>query len=71
MGLLRRFFGNFEKPQGTMGRVVVAMMNRGHVGIAAWGLSHLDLRGDEHVLDCGCGCRGEGDRDDAELLLGL
>jgi hypothetical protein len=55
MGLLRRFFGNFEKPQGTMGRVVVAMMNRGHVGIAAWGLSHLDLRGDEHVLDCGCG----------------
>jgi len=38
-----------------MGRVVVAMMNRGHAGIAAWGLSHLDLQGNEQVLDCGCG----------------
>ena len=55
MGLLRKFFANFEKPQGTMGRIVVAMMNRGHAGIAAWGLSHLDLQGNEQVLDCGCG----------------
>ena len=55
MGLLRRFFGNFEKPQGMMGKIVVAMMNKGHVGIAAWGFSHLTLRGDERVLDCGCG----------------
>ena len=38
-----------------MGKMVVAMMNRGHAGIAAWGFSHLDLRGDEQVLDCGCG----------------
>ena len=55
MGLLRKFFSNCGKPQGRMGRVVVAMMNRGHVGIAAWGLSHLDLQGNEQVLDCGCG----------------
>ena len=55
MGLLRRFFSNCGKPQGIMGKLVVAMMNRGHVGIAAWGFSHLDLRGDERVLDCGCG----------------
>ncbi len=55
MGLLRKFFSNCGKPQGRMGRVVVAMMNRGHVGIAAWGFSHLDLQGNEQVLDCGCG----------------
>ena len=55
MGLLRKFFSNCGKPQGTMGKVVVAMMNRGHADIAAWGFSHLDLRGDEQVLDCGCG----------------
>ena len=55
MGLLRKFFSNCGKPQGTMGRVVVAMMNKGHAGIASWGLSHLELRGDEAVLDCGCG----------------
>ena len=55
MGLLRKFFSNTGKPEGTMGKVVVAMMNRGHAGIAAWGFSHLDLRGDEQVLDCGCG----------------
>ena len=55
MGLLRKFFSNTGKPQGTMGKIVVAMMNRGHAGVAAWGFSHLDLCGDEHVLDCGCG----------------
>lgn len=55
MGLLRKFFSNCGKPQGTMGKVVVAMMNRGHAGTAAWGFSHLDLQGNEEVLDCGCG----------------
>ena len=55
MGLLRKFFSNCGKPEGTMGKVVVAMMNRGHAGIAAWGFSHLDLQGNEQVLDCGCG----------------
>ena len=55
MGLLRKFFSNCGKPEGTMGKVVVAMMNRGHAGIAAWGFSHLDLQGNEEVLDCGCG----------------
>ena len=55
MGLLRKFFSNCGKPQGTMGKVVVAMMNRVHADIAAWGFSHLDLQGNEQVLDCGCG----------------
>ena len=55
MGLLRKFFSNTGKPEGTMGKVVVAMMNCGHAGIADWGFSHLTLRGDEEVLDCGCG----------------
>ena len=55
MGLLRKFFSNCGKPEGTMGKVVVAMMNRGHAGTAAWGFSHLDLQGNEEVLDCGCG----------------
>ena len=55
MGLLRKFFSNTGKPQGMMGKIVVAMMNRGHAGIAGWGFSHLELRGDERVLDCGCG----------------
>lgn len=55
MGLLRKFFSNTGKPEGVMGRIVVAMMNRGHAGIAAWGFTHLSFRGDEDVLDCGCG----------------
>ena len=55
MGLLRKFFSNTGKPEGTMGKIVVAMMNRGHAGIAQWGFSHLDLQGNEQVLDCGCG----------------
>ena len=55
MGLLRKFFSNTGKPEGTMGKIVVAMMNCGHAGIAEWGFSHLDLQGNEQVLDCGCG----------------
>ena len=55
MGLFRKFFSNMGNPQGKMGKFVIAMMNRGHAGIAAWGFSHLDLQGNEHVLDCGCG----------------
>ena len=55
MGLLRKFFSNTGTPEGVMGRIVVAMMNRGHAGIAAWGFTHLRFRGDEDVLDCGCG----------------
>lgn len=55
MGLLRKFFSNTGKPEGVMGKIVVAMMNKGHAGIAAWGFSHLDLQGNEQVLDCGCG----------------
>ena len=55
MGLLRKFFSNTGKPEGTMGKIVVAMMNRGHAGIAQWGFSHIDLQGNEQVLDCGCG----------------
>ena len=55
MGLLRKFFSNTGKPQGTMGKIVVAIMNRGHARVAAWGFSHLDLQGNEQVLDCGCG----------------
>ena len=55
MGLLRKFFSNTGKPEGVMGKIVVAMMNKVHAGIAAWGFSHLDLQGNEQVLDCGCG----------------
>ncbi len=55
MGLLRKFFSNTGKPEGVMGRIVVAMMNCGHAGIAAWGFAHLRFRGDENALDCGCG----------------
>ena len=55
MGLLRKFFSNTGKPEGTMGKIVIAMMNRGHTGIAQWGFSHIDLQGNEQVLDCGCG----------------
>ena len=55
MGLLKKFFSNAAKPKGLVGKFVVGIMNRGHAPIAAWGFSHLVLRGDEDVLDCGCG----------------
>ncbi len=53
--LLRRLLQNTRKPQGLLGRVMLFGMNKGHKPLADWGLSHLHLEADAHVLDVGCG----------------
>ena len=47
--------GNPSKPQGIAGASTLARMNETHAGVTEWGLSHFDWRGDEKVLDIGCG----------------
>lgn len=47
--------GNPSKPQGIAGASMLARMNETHAGVTEWGLSHFDWRGDEKVLDIGCG----------------
>ena len=49
------FFENTRKPVGLGGKIMVAMMNRGHSPVARWGLQFLNAAPDAKVLDCGCG----------------
>ena len=56
MGVISRIFANTRRPEGWIGRVMVAGMNGGsHAKLAVWGLFHAPFQGDETVLDCGCG----------------
>lgn len=50
-----RFIQNLRKPEGLAGRLILTSMNFGHATISKWGLSHLHLKKDAHVLDIGCG----------------
>ncbi len=48
--------GHPEKPQGEDGLKLLDRMNGGHhEELANWGLSHLDVRETDDVLDIGCG----------------
>ncbi|WP_293989277.1 class I SAM-dependent methyltransferase [uncultured Megasphaera sp.] len=47
--------GNPAKPTGEAGEQMLARMNESHAPLTAWGLSHFTWRGDEAVLDIGCG----------------
>lgn len=48
--------GHPEKPQGEDGFKLLERMNGGHhEELANWGLSHLDVRATDAVLDIGCG----------------
>ena len=47
--------GNPRKPQGEAGAEMLARMNRSHAEVTAWGISFLNLKPDDAVLDIGCG----------------
>ncbi|MGI6220292.1 MAG: DNA-deoxyinosine glycosylase [Coriobacteriales bacterium] len=48
--------GHPEKPQGEAGRALLERMNGGnHERLAEWGLDHVRVDEDAHVLDIGCG----------------
>ena len=56
MRILQQVFANTRRPAGLIGKLMVSGMNSGdHAKLAKWGLRHITLRGDEAVLDCGCG----------------
>jgi ubiquinone/menaquinone biosynthesis C-methylase UbiE len=50
-GLLRQC----RRPMGLIGRGVARAMNLGHSRLTGWGLRHVRIEPDWHVLDIGCG----------------
>lgn len=55
MGLYRKFVGNTRKPEGLLGRLMVAGMNSGHAALADWGCQSLEEESFSMILDIGCG----------------
>jgi ubiquinone/menaquinone biosynthesis C-methylase UbiE len=45
----------FRRPKGRRGRLVAALMNRGHKPLTLWGLTHVNIEPDYVILDVGCG----------------
>ena len=44
-----------RKPSKWLGRLVVNGMNRSHSSVTDWGLSHVEIRTNDTILDVGCG----------------
>jgi ubiquinone/menaquinone biosynthesis C-methylase UbiE len=53
--MLKEFFLNMRKPNGFGGSIMLKLMNWGHDSLAKWGLSYLDIKKDDIILDIGCG----------------
>jgi ubiquinone/menaquinone biosynthesis C-methylase UbiE len=45
----------FKRPTGRRGRLVAALMNKGHKSLSLWGLTHVNIEPDYVILDVGCG----------------
>lgn len=41
MGLMKKFFSQTRKSEGTLGKMMLSGMNSGHAKLADWGLEHL------------------------------
>ena len=55
MGLLRSFLRNTRKPEGFLGKCMVASMNHAHAALADWGLGYLPKTGPVRIAELGCG----------------
>ena len=55
MGIMKKFFNQTRKPEGTLGRLMLSSMNSGHAKLADWGLSHLPELRPERIVELGCG----------------
>ena len=64
MGLFKDYVSQTRKPEGFLGKMMLAGMNSGHAKLADWGLDHLLSMDPENIVDLGCG----GGRNAGELL---
>ena len=55
MPMMKKLFNNTGKPQGFLGKMMVAGMNRGHAAVTEWGLNCLPEEEYISVADLGCG----------------
>ena len=64
MGLFRNYVNQTRRPEGFLGKMMLAGMNPGHAKLADWGLGQLPALDPRRIADLGCG----GGRNAGELL---
>lgn len=64
MGLFKKYVNQTRKPEGFLGKLMVAGMNGGHAKLADWGMEQLAGLAPKTVAELGCG----GGRNAGELL---
>ena len=55
MGLLKSFFSQCARPEGTLGRAMLSFMNLTHAPLINWGLKLVNVQNGWTILDIGCG----------------
>ena len=55
MGLMKNFFSQTRKPEGTLGKMMLSGMNSGHAKLADWGFEQLPKLSPKQAADLGCG----------------
>ena len=55
MGLLKSFFNQCARPEGSLGRAMLCFMNYTHAPLTNWGLKFVNVQDGWTMLDVGCG----------------
>ena len=55
MGLLKSFFSQCARPEGSLGRAMLCFMNYTHAPLTNWGLKLVQVKDGWTMLDVGCG----------------
>ena len=55
MGLLKSFFNQCARPEGSLGRAMLCFMNYTHTPLTNWGLKLVNVQDGWTMLDVGCG----------------
>ena len=55
MGLLKSFFNQCARPEGSLGRAMLCFMNYTHAPLTNWGLKLVKVQDGWTMLDVGCG----------------
>ena len=51
----KKLVKNARKPEGKYGEKILERMNKSHESLAQWGVSHLQIKSTDIILDIGCG----------------
>jgi SAM-dependent methyltransferase len=54
-GFLHKLLGQWRRPTGRLGRILLKMLNISHAKVSNWGLAHIRIANHFVMIDLGCG----------------